>query len=95
MPAFNVWVRRLEGASRVRVDALANAHWLIRKLSDSFVFKTSEPVNERQDSPDCTFRVAHDSQLTGARFEKLLAGINEVRLLRETEPITSSTPVKP
>ncbi len=85
MKAFNVWIRRQDGASRVRVDALENATWLLRRLSDFFVFKTSAPVDARQDSGDCTFRVAYNSQMTGPRFERLLAGISEVRLQLEPE----------
>ena len=65
MKAFRVWLRRIDGASGLCVDGLENAKWLLSKLSDSFVFKTSEPLREAANSPDCTFRVAHTSQLSG------------------------------
>ena len=83
MNVFGVWITHMDGASRLRVDGLENAKWLLRRLSDSFVFKTSEPLNDVRDSLDCTFRVAHNSQLSGFKFEKLLAGIAEVKLIRE------------
>lgn len=85
MKAFNVWLRRQDGASQVRLEAIENAEWLIDRLSASFVFKTCEPLYERRDSTECTFRIAHNSQLSGPRLERLLSGIHEVRLLRETE----------
>ena len=83
MKAFRVWLRRIDGASGVRVDGLDNARWLLSRLSDFFVFKTSEPLNQVPDSTGCTFCVAHSSQMSGRRFEKLLAGITEVKLMME------------
>ena len=47
------------------------------------MFKTSEPLHEVPNSSDYTFRVAHNSQMSGRRFEKLLAGIAEVKLMLE------------
>lgn len=83
MKTFNVWISRVEGASGLRVDGLENANWLLCRLSDFFVFKTSEPLHELSDSSDCTFRVAHNSQLSGRQFEKLLAGIRELKVIAE------------
>lgn len=83
MKVFRVWVTRLESTSRLRVDGLENAKWLLRRLSASFVFKTSEPIDEVRDSGDCTFRVAHSSQISARQLEKLLAEIREVHLLPE------------
>jgi hypothetical protein len=87
MKAFNIWLRPQDGASRVRVEAIENAEWLLGRLSALFVFKTCEPVHERFDSAECTFRIAHNSQLSGPRLERLLSGIHEVRVHRETEPL--------
>jgi hypothetical protein len=86
MKLFNVSVSRMDGASGVRVDGLDNTKWLLGRLSDLFVFKTSEPLRETFDSPDCTFRVAHNSQMSGPRFERLLAGIPEVKMILEPAP---------
>ena len=83
MKVFNVWISRVDGASGLRVDGLENAKWLLCRLSEFFVFKTSEPLHDVSDSSNYTFRVAHSSQMTGRRFEKLLAGIGEVKLLLE------------
>ena len=91
MKAFRVWIRRIDGASGVRVDGLDNARWLLSRLSDFFVFKTSEPLNNMPNSSDYTFRVAHNSQMSGPRFEKLLAGIAEVKLMMEpAQPVPAS-----
>jgi len=90
MKVFRVWIRRMDGASRLRVDGLENAKWLLGRLSDSFVFKTSEPLDDIPNSLDCTFRVAHNSQMSGPRFEKLLAGMAEVKLMLEpTQPASA------
>jgi hypothetical protein len=76
----------MDGASGLRVDGLENVNWLLRRLSDFFVFKTSEPVQEVRNSSDYIFRVAHNSQMTGRRFERLLAGISEVIVILEPAP---------
>jgi hypothetical protein len=90
MKAFNVWIRRIEGASGLRVDGLDNANWLLGRLSNFFVFKTSEPLYDVPNSANCTFRVAHSSQLSGPKFEKLLAGIAEVKLIFEpAQPVSA------
>ncbi len=86
MKAFRVWIWRMDGASGLRVDGLENVNWLLRRLSDFFVFKTSEPVQEVRNSSDYIFRVAHNSQVTGRRFERLLAGISEVKVILEPAP---------
>ena len=83
MKTFNVWISRADDAFGVRVDGLENANWLLCRLSDFFVFKTSEPLHEVPNSSDYRFRVAHNSQMSGRRFEKLLAGIAEVKLFLE------------
>ena len=86
MKAFRVWLSRLDGASGLRVDGLENTTWLIRRLSDFFVFKTSEPLGEVVGSTDFTFRVADNSQMSGRRFTSLLAGIPEVKVILEAVP---------
>lgn len=86
MKAFRVWISRMDGASGIRVESLENAMWLLRKLSEFFVFKTCEPLQEIANSSDYAFRIAHNSQLSGPRFEKLLAGIAETRVM--LEPVT-------
>lgn len=71
----------MDGATCLRVDGLENTHWLLCRLSDYFVFKTCEPLRDSSNSSAYTFRVAHNSQLSGPRFEKLLATISEVNLI--------------
>ena len=83
MKVFNVWISRMDDASRLRVESLQNANWLLCRLSDFFVFKTSEPLHDTSNSTDYTFRVAHNSQMSGRQFEKLLAAIAEVKVMAE------------
>jgi hypothetical protein len=83
MNSFHVWIRPLVNACGVRVDSLANARWLLNCLSQSFVFKSSEPMNETDFFPCCSFRVAYSSQMCLPMFQKLLAAIPEVKLLAE------------
>ena len=92
MEAFRVWIGRSEGVLRLRVDGLENARWLLGRLSQFFVFKTSEPLDNVPNSSDYTFRVAQNSQMSGRRFEKLLAGIAEVKLM--LEPATPAPTVE-
>jgi hypothetical protein len=94
MKRFNVWISQGDGGSGLRVDGLENANWLLCRLSDFFVFKTSEPIHEVSNSPDCTFRVAHNSQLSGRELEKVLAGIWETKVTVEP-PLPALTVVQP
>lgn len=81
MNPFCVWIRPLGSSCRVRVDSIKNARWLLDRLSRSFVFKSSEPINEDQSSSCCTFRVADSSQISRHGFERLLGAIPEVKLM--------------
>ena len=81
MNAFRVWARPLGYITEVRVDGIKNAKWLLDRLGHSFVFKTSEPINEEADSSCCTFRVMYDSQMSRAGLGRLLAAIPEVSLV--------------
>ena len=83
MNPFRVWIRPLGSNCRVRVDGIKNAGWLLDRLSRSFVFKSSEPINEDDSSSCSTFRVPYSSQMPRSTFEKLLTGIPEVRLMTE------------
>jgi hypothetical protein len=83
MNRFQVWIHPLANACGVRVDSLANARWLLQRLSQSFVFKSSEPMNETDFSPGCSFRVAYSSQISQGTFLRLLAAIPEVQMSAE------------
>jgi hypothetical protein len=83
MKAINVLISRMDGACRIRVDGLDNTQWLLRRLSDLFIFKTSEPLYDVPNSSSYSFRVAHNSQMSGPRFEKLLASIAGVKVILE------------
>jgi hypothetical protein len=83
MKAFQVWIRPLSSACRVRVDGIRNAQWLLNRLSESFVFKSSEPLDDDLATACSSFRVQYSSQMSGPRFAKLLAAIPEVSLLPE------------
>ena len=81
MGALNVWIRPMDSFCRVRVDGMKNAERILERLSRSFVFKTSDPVNAVQSSSHFTFRVAYSSQMSPSRFERLLSAIPEVQLM--------------
>ena len=82
MSPFQVWLRPLGGDCRVRVDGMRNAQWLLTRLSQSFVFKTSEAMHEDHVSASgCTFRIAYSSQVPRRAFERLLASIPEVTVM--------------
>jgi hypothetical protein len=51
-------------------------------LSQSFVFRSCEPIVEDQELAHWTFQIPCNPPLTTQAFEKLLARIPEVRLSR-------------
>jgi hypothetical protein len=83
MSIFNVWIRPLSSACRVRVDGILNARWLLNRLSESFVFKNSEPMDEHMEAACSSFQVQYSFQMSGLTFAKLLAAIPEVNLMLE------------
>ena len=82
MRAFDVWVSSKRDVCRVRVGGLKNTLWLLDRLSQSFVFKTSEALQEDTSSSFFSFSVIHSFHMTQVRFERLLASIPQVRLMR-------------
>ena len=76
---FRVGLRDLGFHCRVRVDGLANTQWLLQRLSQSFVFKTSQPVCEESGSSCCTFHVAYAFQMSSQSLGRILAGMPEVQ----------------
>jgi hypothetical protein len=83
MNAFRVWIQPLVSVCRVRVDGIRNAQWLLNRLSQSFVFKSCEPMNDDVATACSSFQVPYNSQVSGAKFAKLLAAIPEVNLMLE------------
>lgn len=83
MKNFRVWTRSLGSSSRVRVEGSANTQWLIARLSQSFIFKSSEPVWEDASDACCTFQVPYNSLVSRSGLERLLGGIPEVNMMVE------------
>jgi hypothetical protein len=83
MSLFQVWIRPLSSACQVRVDGMQNARWLLNRLSESFVFKNSEAMDDDVETACSSFRVQYGSQMSGPKFAKLLAAIPEVYLMLE------------
>jgi len=81
MNIFRVWIRPLGEGCRVKVDGLQNARWLLNRLSQSFVFESSESIIDDQASSCSTFRVPYSPRNPRSKFEKLLAAIPEVKLM--------------
>jgi hypothetical protein len=68
----------------VRVEGIRNAQWLLTRLSNSFVFKTCEPVNDDLATACSSFHVQYSSQVSRSMLEKVLAAIPEVTLVLES-----------
>jgi hypothetical protein len=81
MSTFSVWIHPLANACKVRVLGIENAKWLLNRLTRSLLLKTRDVVNEEECFPRCSFRVPYSLQMPRSTFEKLLAGIPEVRLM--------------
>lgn len=82
MKAFDVWVSSKGEACLVRVDGFKNTLWLLDRLSQFFIFKTSESLREEANSLSVSFSIIHSFRMTQPKFERLLAAIPEVRLTR-------------
>lgn len=83
MKSFRVWIRSLGASSRLRVEGSENTQWFIAQLSQSFVFKSSEPVSEDEEHACCTFQVPYCSLISRPGLERLLRTIPEVNVMLE------------
>lgn len=83
MNRFRVWIRPLGDFCLVRVDGNDNLNWLLAQLSQSFVFRTFEPVKQIDESSQYTFEVPCNPPLTFNGVKRCLAIIPEVQLMRE------------
>ena len=81
MNQFHVWLRPLNSGCKVRVDGKRNANWLLDRLSQSFIFKSSTPMNEDEFFPACVFDIVYGSQMCHSVFAKLLGAMPEVDLM--------------
>ena len=83
MKTFRVWIRPLYNVCRVRVDGIPNATWLLTRLKRSSVFKSSEPMEDDEKASCSTFHVPYSSHMPHFKFERLLAGIQQVQLMSD------------
>jgi hypothetical protein len=81
---FRVWIRPTGDFCQVRVDGKQNAKRLLDLLSQSFVFRTFEPMGEEDGSSFCSFQIPYNPPLSRSAFAKLLIAIPEVRLMSES-----------
>jgi len=82
MRSFSVWIRPDGDFCQVRVNGKENAKRLLNCLSESFVFKTFDPMTE-DEGAFCRFLVPYNPPLSRSSFVKLLAAMPEVRLMSE------------
>ena len=82
MNTFRVWLQLSDYGCVVQVEGIDNAHWLLDQLGRSFVFRSAEPIVERQNTPVCTFRVAYGPLTSIHQLQRLLAAMPEVVLAR-------------
>jgi hypothetical protein len=64
------------------VDGRDNAQRLLNCLSQSFVFKTFDPMRD-EEGTCCSFLVPYNPPLSRSSFVKMLAAIPEVHLMPE------------
>jgi len=83
MDKVSVWIRPLANVCLVRVEGGKKVEWLLKRLSQSFVFKTSDPMIEDEGSLCSTFRLAYSSDMPRRQLERLLASIPEIQLIRD------------
>jgi hypothetical protein len=82
----DVTLRHGDYACRLAVVGLQNAERIITALTQSFVFRTSEPLLASQAPAKCSFAVAYGSQVSHREMEHLLHAIPGVRLINQTPP---------
>ena len=75
-----VLIRHEGYACRLWVARVEDAHCVLKSLSESFVFMTSEPFQQVKSSTCFTFCVTHGAQLSPRKLESLLAAIPGVTL---------------
>jgi hypothetical protein len=83
MNTFCVWLHPLANGCKVRVLGIENAKWLLNRLTQSSVVKSSETVNEEECYPRCSFQVPYSSQTPRFTLKELLTSIPEIRLMLE------------
>ena len=83
MNNFRVWLRPSGTSCKVRVDGIKNARWLLNRLSQSFVFKTSQSIDDDEAACCSTFHVQYNSQTPLSQFQKVLGAIREVKLMSD------------
>lgn len=77
---------------RIRVEGVDIAGQILACLSNAFVFKTSEPMEESYGPSGCTFRVAYGSQSSCRKLVGLLSAIPGVGL--QLEPPCGETDLR-
>lgn len=85
MTAFDVWLRPLGNVCRVRVDGLQNAVWLLQTLHDQAKFGSTQPTGDASESRVCSFEVTYEPPMSRSVFERLVAAIPEVKMMRLPE----------
>ncbi len=80
MKTFQVWIRPLGEACRVRVDGLENGRWLLARLIETSGIKRGEPTAEGEPFGLFTFLVALSPTMTRSMLGEWLAAIPEVNL---------------
>ena len=83
MKPYRVWIRPSGDFCRVRVDGAQNPRRLLNVLSQSFVFKTFDPMTEEDNSTFCSFLVPYNPPLSRSAFAKMLTAIPEIRLMSD------------
>jgi hypothetical protein len=78
---FPVWIRPLANSFLLVVEGRDKVDWLLKRLSQSFVFKTSEPVIDDELTTRSLFRLAFSSRMPRQKLERLLATIPEIRVM--------------
>ncbi len=77
---FKVFIKHEGYCCHVRAEGMANSLWLLKCLSQSFAFKTSNPLIETGPPSYCNFQVAYGSHLSRRGLENLFMAIPGVRL---------------
>ncbi|MDA0835579.1 MAG: hypothetical protein O2955_09595 [Planctomycetota bacterium] len=88
MIPFEVWIRPLGDYCRVKVQGLENSRWLLRELSQSFIFETFDGADggdSRSNSAFGMFTIPYNPPLSVIKFERLLRAMPEVMLMFDSD----------
>ena len=85
MLRFDVLMRCVGHGCHLSVDGMANAQWLLSRLSHEFVFKNSSVIRQEAESSKYGFDITCIPPMSSSRLESLLRRIPSLNVTSESK----------